>query len=381
MKLCFPNFGALGLVLETLCRQEKLDYTKPSQNLEEALVLGSRMSPEGVCLPMKRILGEFLQAAEQGADTALFLGGSGPCRFGYFAPLFQTIFDQNHINLRVVAMEAPSGNRIGFLRELAYIIGCSEKRAARLLLSGWNALRWLDRWEETRLSALAVYGITGPRAQSAESFRQLTIQLQEWCKTWQLKSPQEVIQVGIIGDIYTTIDTAINHELQEELARLGIMTKRSISLSRHLVHTVFGNRRQQAAAKPYLPRPIGGFAVETIGAGRQFIQKNFDGLIQVYPLSCMPEIVADGILSGMQQEYNMPVLRLVIDEHSGRAGNQTRIEAFADMLKQRKKMNGEKQKTKEKTGGKAHEGILFGYRHGVCEHEPGADGAGSRHRP
>ncbi len=102
-----------------------------------------------------------------------------------------------------------------------------------------------------------------------------------------------------------------------------------------------------SAAKPYLPRPIGGFAVETIGAGRQFIQKNFDGLIQVYPLSCMPEIVADGILSGMQQEYNMPVLRLIIDEHSGRAGNQTRIEAFADMLKQRKKMNGEKQKTKE----------------------------------
>ena len=116
MKLCFPNFGALGPVLETLCRQEKLDYVPPSQNLEEALVIGSRLAPEGVCLPMKRMLGEFVQAAGQGADTVLFLGGSGPCRFGYFAPLFQTIFDQKYINMKVVAMEAPSGDRMEFHR-------------------------------------------------------------------------------------------------------------------------------------------------------------------------------------------------------------------------------------------------------------------------
>ena len=150
MKLCFPNFGSLGPVLETLCRQEKLDYVTPSKDLEEALAIGSRLSPEGVCLPMKRILGEFVQAARQGADTALFLGGSGPCRFGYFAPMFQTIFDQNHINMRVVAMEAPSGDRTGFLRDLSRIVGCSQARAARLLLSGWNALRRLDRWEASR---------------------------------------------------------------------------------------------------------------------------------------------------------------------------------------------------------------------------------------
>lgn len=352
MKLCFPNFGALGTVLETLCRQEKLDYVKPSQNLEEALALGGRLAPEGVCLPMKRMLGEFLQAADQGADTVLFLGGSGPCRFGYFAPLFQTIFDQNHINLRVVAMEAPGGDRMAFLRDLAQIIGCSRQRATRLLLSGWNALRWLDLWEEVRLMALAVNGTTGLRAQSAASFQHLTAQLQEWCKTCQVKPPQDMIRVGIIGDIYTTIDTAINFGLQEELARQGMMTKRSITLSQHLIHKVFGNRRQLAAAKPYLSRPIGGFAVETLGAGQQFIQEGYDGLIQVYPLSCMPEIVADGILSAVQQDCGIPVLRLILDEHSGRAGYQTRIEAFADMLKRRRKGVCESRQNKEKDRGK-----------------------------
>lgn len=337
MKLCFPNFGALGPVLETLCRQEKLEYVPPSEELEEALALGSRLLPEGVCLPMKRIMGEFVQAARKGADTALFLGGSGPCRFGYFAPLFQTVFDQQHINMRVIAMEAPSGDRMGFLQDLAAIIGCSEGRAARLLFTGWKALRLLDRWEEVRLEALAVNGETWPKAQSADSFRILISQMQEQCQKRRVSLSKDILRIGIIGDIYTTIDPAINHSLQEELAKLGIITKRSITLSEHLLHTVFGNRNQEKAAYPYLRRPIGGFAIETIGTGRQLIQKGYDGLIQVYPLNCMPEIVADGVLGGMQQDYGIPVLRLIIDEHSGHAGNQTRIEAFADMLKRRRK--------------------------------------------
>ena len=337
MKLCFPNYGCLGPVLETLCRQEQLNYVKPSENLEAALAVGSRLSPEGVCLPMKRILGEFWQAAEAGADTALFLGGSGPCRFGYFAPMFQTIFDQNKIPMKIIALEAPNGDRTAFLQDLSRIIGCSRQHAAHLLLSGWKAMYWLDRWEESRLKELALNRKTGPRAQSADSFRQLIRQLQAQCRNSKREDDSKAIKIGIIGDIYTTIDTAINHDLQERLAEMGIVTTRSIRLSQHLLHSVFGNRQQEEAAKPYLSRGIGGFAVETIGAGRQMIRQGYDGLIQVYPLNCMPEIVADSILSGIQQDSHIPVLRLVIDEHSGQAGYQTRIEAFADMLQSRKK--------------------------------------------
>ena len=75
MKVCFPNFGALGVLLETLCREQGLDYVPPIQNMEEAMAIGAKWSPEGVCLPMKRILGECVLGAGQGADTALFLGG------------------------------------------------------------------------------------------------------------------------------------------------------------------------------------------------------------------------------------------------------------------------------------------------------------------
>lgn len=338
MKICFPNFGSIGIVLETLCRQEGLAYTPPSQEMEQAVAIGSRLAPEGVCLPMKRMLGEFVQAAEQGADTALFLGGDGPCRFGYFAPMMQTILQNHEIPMRVLKMEAPEGSRLKFIKDLSRLLQCSEARTARLLLKGWQSMQWLDRWEAVRLSAIAINGTRPPRAQAADSFAQLTAKLQEQCKLWQVKEkPQDMLRVGIVGDIYSTVDPLINHGLQEQLAEMGVLTRRSIELSSYLLHLLTGNRVQNRAAKPYLARGIGGFAQETIGASQQMLAKGFDGLIQVYPLNCMPEIVADGILSGMQQDTPIPILRLVLDEHSGQAGYQTRVEAFADLLKRRRK--------------------------------------------
>lgn len=345
MKVCFPNFGSLGIVLETLCRQQQISYVKPQENLEEALRVGTRLCPQSVCLPMKRLLGEFVMAAQQGADTALFLGGGGPCRFGYFAPMFQTILDDEKIHMRVWGLEAPAGNRALFLKDFSRLLGVNQAKALRLLLTGVQTLRALDNWEETRLTATALLGEEGtpPKERSAPNMALLQTLLAGWQRKWRpiLRTAQKAqgaapLRIGIIGDIYTTIDPAINQNLQLRLAEMGAVTRRSIRLSDHLLHLVFGNPWQNLAARPYLNRNIGGFARETIGAGEQMRRAGFDGLIQVYPLSCMPEIVADGILTDIRRKQGIPILRLVLDEHSAQAGLQTRLEAFVDMLKRRR---------------------------------------------
>jgi len=46
----------------------------------------------------------------------------------------------------------------------------------------------------------------------------------------------------------------------------------------------------------------------------------------------MPEIVAEAILPGVSTAMGIPVLTLIIDEHSGEAGILTRLEAFVDLL-------------------------------------------------
>lgn len=335
MKVCFPNFGALGVLLETLCREQGLDYVPPIQNMEEAMAIGAKWSPEGVCLPMKRILGEFVLGAGQGADTALFLGGAGPCRFGYFAPMIQTVLDEQGIPMKVLGLEAPDDDYRKFLKGLGELLGCSEAKVVKLLLKGWQTLRQLDFWEEKRLDILALSGEKRPMARSAATLDELRGELKHWQKRWPVPDKAPLIKVGIVGDIYTTIDPLINYHLQERLALMGVVSKRSIRLSDHLLHLLIGNRAVEKAAKPYLERGIGGFAQETVAASRQMMQQDFDGIIQVYPLSCMPEIVADGILERMQRDSHVPILRLVLDEHSGWAGYQTRMEAFVDMVRRK----------------------------------------------
>lgn len=56
-------------------------------------------------------------------------------------------------------------------------------------------------------------------------------------------------------------------------------------------------------------------------------------------LACMPEIISRSILPQVSRDHDMPVLSLVLDEHTGEAGIQTRLEAFVDLL-ERNRNNG-----------------------------------------
>jgi len=51
----------------------------------------------------------------------------------------------------------------------------------------------------------------------------------------------------------------------------------------------------------------------------------------------MPEIVAKTILPVLSKDLGIPVMSLVLDEHSSETGFYTRIEAFVDLVKRRKK--------------------------------------------
>jgi predicted nucleotide-binding protein (sugar kinase/HSP70/actin superfamily) len=66
-------------------------------------------------------------------------------------------------------------------------------------------------------------------------------------------------------------------------------------------------------------------------------RKGFDGVVQVAPFGCTPEIVAKSILPRVSQEYGIPVMSLFFDEQTGPAGVYTRLEAFVDLLYARRR--------------------------------------------
>ena len=94
MKIAFPYFGydtiALKNFIETLGGEVRL----PPPITERTLSIGTKYSPELICLPFKITLGNFIEALDNGADTLFMAAGARKCRFGYYHYIQETILKQ-----------------------------------------------------------------------------------------------------------------------------------------------------------------------------------------------------------------------------------------------------------------------------------------------
>ena len=88
--------------------------------------------------------------------------------------------------------------------------------------------------------------------------------------------------------------------------------------------------------RPYLPQLIGGHGQNSVGDVIRYARMGYDGVVQLAPFTCIPEIVAKSLMPHLSREYNIPVLTLFIDEQTGRTGAETRLEAFVDLMEQRR---------------------------------------------
>ena len=110
-------------------------------------------------------------------------------------------------------------------------------------------------------------------------------------------------------------------------------------MEHHVKKFPFGSKEENEKyklAKPYLKTLVGGHGRETVGSAIYYANKGFDGVIQLLPLNCMPEIVAKSIINQVSQDLSFPIMTLVLDEMTGEAGFITRLEAFVDLLERRR---------------------------------------------
>jgi predicted nucleotide-binding protein (sugar kinase/HSP70/actin superfamily) len=152
------------------------------------------------------------------------------------------------------------------------------------------------------------------------------------------KKPE--ITVGLVGEIFFMIEPFANQELEKELGRLGVLVISRRSLYRHLKHLLkidWESYRAPALAYNYLQDSPGGEAVKTVAEAVQFAKQKVDGIVHIYPFTCMPENIALAALEKISEDYNIPLLSLSFDEHTSRTGFLTRLEAFVDLIKRRKR--------------------------------------------
>jgi predicted nucleotide-binding protein (sugar kinase/HSP70/actin superfamily) len=150
------------------------------------------------------------------------------------------------------------------------------------------------------------------------------------------------LKVGIIGEIYVQLEPFANFFLEEQLGHMGVQVRRSIyltSYTRHDVLSTKGDMGSRKLALPYLGQKVGGHGQNSVGDIIRYAQKGYDGVVQLAPFSCIPEIVAKSFVPRLSKDHGIPVLTLFIDEQTGAAGIQTRLEAFVDLMEQRRSRN------------------------------------------
>ncbi|NPV90357.1 MAG: CoA protein activase [Firmicutes bacterium] len=356
-RITFPHMGTSHIAIRGMLESIGLEVVTPPPITRRTLSLGTQYSPEFACLPLKINLGNFIEAYEMGANTVVMSGGWGPCRFGYYAQVQREILKDLGCPMEMIVLEAPDSRITGILNQVKDLAeGASWLGIIGAVKFGWEKVRALDEVEmmaQEHRPRVADQGAVEriyqeslkeiDRAASRKEVRDAAGGAKEKFASLGPDWEKEVARVGIIGEIYTVLEPFVNLNIERHLGRLGAEAKRSIYLSQWVNDHLFlglmpgrGTKELIKNAQPYLNYWVGGHGRETIGAAVYLSQLGYDGVIQLGPLTCMPEIVAQSILPLVSAREDIPAMTLYFDEHTGEAGLLTRIEAFLELLRRKK---------------------------------------------
>lgn len=354
MKITFPHLGNSFIAIEALLEGLGHEPITPPLGSKRTLELGSQLSPELICLPFKIVLGNMLEGLELGADGVVMIGGYGPCRLGYYAEVQRILLEKAGREFDFLMLEMPRGDMEKGIKLLRKTFSSTRPRQFwRGCQLTWAKIEAVEYFENLALSVRPREYLPGAtsrllnrslqrlrQAQSLQPIKDLMREgQQEFAALAQAKRETQPLKVGLVGEIYTVIEPLANLNLEERLGDLGVEVVRTISLRNwvqdHIFKKLVGLSHLaplKRSAAGYLHSFIGGHGLESVAHSVDLAQANFHGIIQILPLACMPEIVAQGILPQISLDHDLPIMSLVVDEHSGETGFQTRLEAFVDLL-------------------------------------------------
>ncbi len=358
MKVSFAHMGNTYIALAGALKFLGAEFIVPPYTTKKTLNLGSKHSPEVVCLPYKLVMGNYLEAIEAGADAILMIDSPGTCRLGQYSQSARTAIKDLGHNVEFINLDLYKGKMLELYRGFKKATGNSNPiDLARAINVSLLKIDMLDRLDEVYSYVRARELIKGTARKAHNKALKLLDDAitNSQCKT-ALKEGLEVLNrvpvdpnrdvlnIDITGEIFVVIDKFSNMDIEDELGKRGVHVHRKIRLSNWTntfikPMTKFEDTHEgkmKVLARDFIKRDVGGDALESIGDTIYAGNNKSDGVIHLLPFTCMPEIISQNILSNVTREKNIPVLSLILDEFSGKAGFITRLEAFVDLAKRRR---------------------------------------------
>lgn len=357
LKITVPHMGRIDLAYARVLERKGVEVIVPPRPNARSLKLGSRVSPEFACLPFKLNMGNMIEALEMGANTILTYGGCGPCRFGYYSCLQEEILKDLGYQFAMGTTDDPDrmSSTIATIREITGIN--SRWEGFRIF---YFMMKRLSAADEARRLCHRVRPREQEKGASSRAYQQALALIDGTSNLRELKRARKqirrllssvpaaspglpVVKIGIVGELFMVEEPNANFEVERKLGEMGAYVERGIWLSEWLNERFHfepwkrsRTRRAARLARGYLDHSAGGESLISVGGAIDFARKGYDGVVHVMPFTCMPEIVAQGILTRVSRDLSFPILTLIFDEHTGEAGVNTRLEAFVDLLQARR---------------------------------------------
>jgi len=361
MKVTFPHLGSMYIFCKAIAETARIEYVLPNPTSSRTREVGEYSTNESVCLPLKIILGNMADALERGADTVIMIGSGPPCRLGMYDRVLKMALEEMGYNFRWLTIpgifnwQAFLQNREETLELRRELTPANIMRFPLAVYVGWRKMIWCEHLEKTAVQARAVARYPA----AVDKILKTALEDLDRAKSlWAIsrsgrasltklaaveRSGRKPLRVMMVGEVYTVMEPSINMDIERRLGHLGVLVERSSYFSTHIRKGSRLDRRLLKErqdflnlARPYLEYDVGAECNFSVAETIQAAQQGFDGVVHVYPFSCMPESSAAAVLSVVGEDCRIPVMPMVIDRQDMGLRIDTQLEAFVDVMKWRK---------------------------------------------
>lgn len=356
---CFPQWGNYSYAFKYLIeRGFNVKYLTPPPITRRTLELGSRYSPDYVCVPFKYCLGCYIEALEKGANCLLQIFGA--CRLNYYGELSAQILRDLGFQFQFMDMAAVKWTSPRSIIENMKIVNpnVSLTKVVTVLPTVMKMIKIIDQFDDYLRRNIGFEVHDGDFEQLQKEFfaaldavenrkqlKRIKKEFMRRIKLIPLDKPEKTLKVGMVGDYYTVQEPFSNYYMEKELASMGMEVFRDMNLTNTIVSNKW--RKRHRYAKKYAKYNPGATVTFTIAEALSYVKQGMDGVIQVKSFGCTPEIDAMPILQNISNDYHIPILNFSFDSQTSETGIKTRLEAFYDMVVARKNnTKGEKHEKK-----------------------------------
>lgn len=350
----FPHIGNYYIpvynLLSKLIDKNTTKIIIPDKINKNTIDIGNKVSPEFICIPFKYNMGNYIDVLNKGANVLIQAGGG--CRYGYYAEIQEQILKDMGYEFKYITLQEPGGIDVGKVYSKFKSINPKLKFIdfASHFIFAMKMINILDKFE-TYIREHIVYEKNKGEFESLHSdFLEELKYVNSYTKLNELKNryfrlvknvsvesdTKKYIKIGIVGELYTSMEPFSSLFLEKELAKMGCFSKRYTTVT----YLLFEKGKAQSSllkkAKDYASFSLGADGLESIAHTLELVNNGYDGIIHIKPFGCTPEINAMPILQKISQDKNIPIIYFTFDAQTSEVGIKTRLEAFYDMLVMRK---------------------------------------------